>query len=268
LLFIYLLKRGENTEGRNPIKNRLTIAVFSLIIIVGVIPSLVHAANVSDLSVNSLFLLVSNNGPVADAGGPYFGNVDESITFNGSGSYDPDGSIISYKWEFGDGTNGSGEITTNTYYAPDSYTVVLTVTDDMGASDQDITIACINDPPCSPWIDGQINGNVGKEYEYIFVSSDVDGNITFYFIDWGDGHTVEWIGPYEAGIPIRQNHSWSESGTYVIKAKAKDIYGAESRWSYFTVNITRKNKATNNILLLSLFEKFPLLQKMFLLYFI
>ncbi|RLF27130.1 MAG: hypothetical protein DRN05_06070, partial [Thermoplasmata archaeon] len=45
----------------------------------------------------------TNNPPVANADGPYYGMVGEEIEFNGSLSYDPDNDIVSYKWDFGDG---------------------------------------------------------------------------------------------------------------------------------------------------------------------
>jgi hypothetical protein len=57
--------------------------------------------------------------------------VNESIVFNASGIFDLEG-IDSYFWSFGDGTNGTGIITTHTYSQPDTYTVILVVTDEQG----------------------------------------------------------------------------------------------------------------------------------------
>ncbi|NQE04683.1 hypothetical protein C5S32_02320 [ANME-1 cluster archaeon GoMg1] len=59
--------------------------------------------------------------------------VNQTITFNASSSYDPDGTIENYEWDFGDGTNGGGEIVNYSYCAAGNYTVKLTVTDDRGA---------------------------------------------------------------------------------------------------------------------------------------
>lgn len=54
-------------------------------------------------------------------------------TFNASKSYDPDGNITSYNWNFGDGTpNATGMITTHIFMLPGDYTVTLTVTDNDG----------------------------------------------------------------------------------------------------------------------------------------
>jgi len=61
--------------------------------------------------------------------------VGTTVTFNASASYDPDGSIISYEWNFGDGATDSGEIVTHTYTDPGTYTVTLTVTDNEDATD-------------------------------------------------------------------------------------------------------------------------------------
>jgi PKD repeat protein len=58
-----------------------------------------------------------------------------SCTFNGSGSSDPDGSIASYAWDFGDGTSASGASASHTYAVEGTYPVLLTVTDNDGATD-------------------------------------------------------------------------------------------------------------------------------------
>ena len=83
--------------------------------------------------------------PVADANGPYTGCVGESINFDGSGSYDPDGTIVSYQWDFGDGDTGSGVTPSHTYDNCEVYTVTLTVTDNDGLTDTDdstVEITC------------------------------------------------------------------------------------------------------------------------------
>lgn len=55
--------------------------------------------------------------------------------FDGAGSSDTDGTIVSWDWDFGDSATGSGETTTHTYGSGGSFTVTLTVTDDGGLTD-------------------------------------------------------------------------------------------------------------------------------------
>ena len=86
--------------------------------------------------------------PVADAGGPYVGLVGETLTFDGSASSDADGTIESWEWNFGDGSPTEYEpIVTHSYDASGFYPVTLTVTDDDGFSDLDLTTATINSLP-------------------------------------------------------------------------------------------------------------------------
>jgi len=58
--------------------------------------------------------------------------TNQTIIFDASGSYDIDGAIISYHWDFGDGTTGSGKNLAHEYKNPGTYTVILTITDNNG----------------------------------------------------------------------------------------------------------------------------------------
>jgi len=84
-----------------------------------------------------------NQPPIANAGGPYSGNINDEIIFDSSLSYDEDGEIIEYLWDFGDGTNGFGESITHTYVSPGNYTITLTVTDDDEDNSTYTTIATV-----------------------------------------------------------------------------------------------------------------------------
>lgn len=72
-----------------------------------------------------------NKLPVADfTYSPAYPTTMETITFNASESYDPDGTITSYEWDFGDNNTGSGELVQHSYAENGTYLVNLTVTDD------------------------------------------------------------------------------------------------------------------------------------------
>jgi KaiC/GvpD/RAD55 family RecA-like ATPase len=59
---------------------------------------------------------------------------DENVTFDASGSYDTEGTIISYEWSFGDGANGTGTVISHVFTAVGVYTVTLKITDNNGLS--------------------------------------------------------------------------------------------------------------------------------------
>ena len=118
-----------------------------------------------------------------------------------------------------------------------------------------------NDPPNPPTITGTLNGKVRKEYNYGFSSNDPDNNPVYLYIDWGDGTDSGWVGQYASDEVVYVEHSWSERGSYTIKAKAKDEFGIESNWS--TVDISMPRYKTTSMLYWFLEEHpslFPLLR--------
>ncbi|KYK24078.1 hypothetical protein AYK25_01970 [Thermoplasmatales archaeon SM1-50] len=84
--------------------------------------------NATDIAGN----MNDSRSPVAQHDGPYNGFVLQEITFNGSRSFDLDGTITRYLWDFGDGTTENGSRITHTYYSSGSYSVKLIVTDNQG----------------------------------------------------------------------------------------------------------------------------------------
>jgi hypothetical protein len=101
---------------------------------------------------DEVFTLAFNLPPIADADGPYSGDVGESIQLDGTGSYDPDGQIVSYEWDLdndGQYDDATDAITSHSWPYRGVYTIGLKVTDDYGETDTDSASVRITgpDPP-------------------------------------------------------------------------------------------------------------------------
>ena len=86
-----------------------------------------------------------NNPPVANAGADKSVLMGNAVSFDGSGSTD-DGTIVSYQWDFSDGSTASGVHVTHSYVAAGTYTVTLTVTDNGGLTGTDTAVVTVTDP--------------------------------------------------------------------------------------------------------------------------
>jgi outer membrane protein assembly factor BamB len=200
----------------------------------------------------------------AHAEGPEHGLINLPVQFTGStsGGYPP----YSWHWDFGDETTSTEQDPAHTYTNHGNFTVTLTVTDDEDNTSSDtiwIHIQASNDPPNTPTIDGPTSGKVDTSCEYTFSAIDPDGNVVYFYIEWGDGTDSGWIGPYNSGEEITKSHKWSEQGNYTIKAKAKDVFDEESDWTTLEVSMPKnKGKIITIIqeIINWLLEKFPVLE--------
>lgn len=100
-----------------------------------------------------------NLAPVARiAADPVSGEAPLVVRFDGSGSSDPDGSVVGHAWRFGDGAQGSGASVQHSYATAGVYTATLTVTDDDGATALRSVRITVNEPPPPPAEDSDGDG--------------------------------------------------------------------------------------------------------------
>jgi len=181
-----------------------------------------------------------NYPPTADAtaGEPYEGFTNETIRFDGSRSYDIDGSVVSWKWRFNDETILTGEYAEHIFKEPGNYIITLIVIDNEGETDEYKTTVLItdeNNPPEKPSISGPKIGFKNSLYDFSLLSIDPDDNPVQYIIDWGDGKS-EITYYFQSGISIKKSHIWDLPGRYTIRVKAYDN-DSESDISSFTILI-------------------------------
>lgn len=213
--------------------------------------------------------------------GGIFVPVDVILSWNGT---DPNhGDILKYDVYFDD-VNPPRQVESNWTYSswdpPYNLTINMSyywkiVTWDSGGLSTSgpcwIFTTGINHPPGAPIIKGPKGKPVlkslsfvkpgskplpkpGISYNFTFKAIDPDGHDLYYWIDWGDGTTSGWIGPYPSGEEVKRNHTWSWKGTYMVEAKAKDIYGAEGPWGTMPIPI-QPNRFKINLLFCQILER-------------
>jgi PKD repeat protein len=166
-------------------------------------------------------LTVRNVAPIVEASGPYNGLMDSPISFAGTatdaGVVDQSG--LSYGWEFGDGGTATGPLVSYSYAEAGTYSVKLTVTDKDGGSGVDtatVQVTTVKQPPKAV-ISGPDAAKVGQLVAFDGSgSSDIDGGISSYRWEFGDGIT---------GNGEKANHSYSAAGTYLITLGVTDDGG-------------------------------------------
>ncbi|MCU1478501.1 MAG: hypothetical protein JWQ64_3194 [Subtercola sp.] len=147
------------------------------------------------------------------------GHTDLTATFDASGSTDTDGTIATYAWKFGDGATATGKNASHAYAAAGTYSVMLTVTDNQGATGTStasvmVTAPVVNAPPTAAIDSTVTNLSVALDASG---SADSDGTITGYAWNFGDSTT---------GSGKTVNHSYAQAGTYTVTLTVTDNGGA------------------------------------------
>jgi probable HAF family extracellular repeat protein len=162
--------------------------------------------------------LVVNRAPVANAGNAYVQVVGFAVSFDGSASTDADGDVLTYDWDFGDGTTGAGATPEHMYAGEGTFAVSLTVTDPAGARSVATTSATIiNRAPVA----NAGGAYLAAEAEVISfdgsASGDPDGQPVAYAWDFGDGET---------GMGASPTHAYRDDGSYTVTLTVTDPFGA------------------------------------------
>src|SRR5437870_406618 len=156
--------------------------------------------------------------PVADfAAEPSLTSPGSPVTFNASRSSDPNGTIVSYTWEFGDSTVGSGVITTHSYANPGVFTVNLTVTDNRSLSSNATHQVTVDAPPHAAFQFSPGTIYIGTSVSFDGSgSTDTDGTIASYRWDFGDR---------SSGTGVQASHAYAAKGVFGVRLTVADDPG-------------------------------------------
>jgi PKD repeat protein len=183
----------------------------------------IYAIDINGNSVESpTYTFEINAIPTADFSySPTYPSTADTVSFTDL-STDPDGTIVSWDWDFGD-DGGSGDQHPFYSYSDDGiYTVTLTVTDDDGATDiHTDTITVTNVGPTADFAYSPISPTTADIVSFTDISTDSDGTIVSWDWDFGDGNSST------AQHPTHQY----DGGTYIITLIVTDDDGATDTYA-------------------------------------
>jgi PKD repeat protein len=179
----------------------------------------------------------TNKLPTADAGANQATQTLVTLTFNGSGSRDADGTIAMANWIFGDGTTSPGLTATHAYAHAGTYTATLQVIDNRGGFASDTaTVTVANRTPFAN-AGADVAGTTTSAVNlYGGASSDPDGAIASYAWTFGDG---------TSGAGMAVAHTYATAGSYTATLRVTDDKGASASDSTVaTIVVTGGNPPT------------------------
>ncbi|MHC4405388.1 MAG: PKD domain-containing protein, partial [Planctomycetota bacterium] len=207
-----------------------------------------NASQVVDVIMEALEVITYS--PYADAGGPYTGVVGSPITFDASGSYDPDGEIVLYEWDWdSDGVydySSTGPFAEHAWSVAFSDRIRMRVTDDDDLTSYDTADVEVTGGVPPTITDLSLDETVISEYDWVTLTgSFTDPNLLdehTVVIDWDDGT----INPFVLDLGAREfshDHQYLDDGPsgtawhdYTIAVTVSDDTGSDTATTTVTVN--------------------------------
>jgi PKD repeat protein len=171
----------------------------------------------------NLLEIINNRAPIVRiTSAPDKGAPNTVYTFDGVQSTDPDGAIVNYQWEFGDGKKGIGPIVSHRYGKAGSFNATLMVTDNDDASAIGTVSVKVRDgvAPTAKFSVFPQKGDVNTLYTFdASVSDDPDGSIKKYLWDFGNGQTA---------TGVTATMQFKSGGTYFVILTVTDDNGLQN----------------------------------------
>lgn len=164
-----------------------------------------------------LVTVLPNQPPSGIIYHPLIVNIQTPVNFTCECS-DPDGEIVLYLWDFGDGNRAEGVNVTHSYSSHGYYYIILNITDDNGATTTIKSLLKVNHPPV---ISGIIIEVRGREVSFRACATDPDDNLLTYNWDFGDGATAE-------GFEL--THRYRAPGEYTVTCTVTDWEDASATY--------------------------------------
>lgn len=196
-----------------------------------------------------------NHSPVASiAINSGTGQSPLTVEFDASGSSDPDGDFLTYSWSFGDGSEGTGQTTTHTYYTNGTMHATLTVTDTHNATSTASVSITVSAPPIDDKAPQAVitvspSGSIIAATPCRFAGSQSlpsteDDVITSYHWDFGDGG---------AASGEKTSHTFSNPGSYTITLTVRDSNGKTGQ-STRTIHVVSREEYMKTMFLLQVYR--------------
>jgi microbial collagenase len=169
-------------------------------------------------------------------------------------SSDPDGAVVAWFWDFGDGNTSTEQNPAHVYATGDTYLVTLTVTDDEGDSDSTSAQVTVGIPPVA---DFGFSADL-LEVSFTDLSSDPDGSLVAWSWSFGDGnvssqqnpvHAYAAAGSYTVTLTVTDNQGLSASATAEVEVDdlvivdlqngtpVTGLSAATGEWLYFRLEV-------------------------------
>ena len=180
----------------------------------------------------------ANQAPTAvAAASPSTGTAPLAVAFSSAGSFDPDGSIASYHWNFGNGATATGTSPAYTYTAAGTYVATLTVTDNLGATGTataTVTVAAAPAPPSAPTSANASASNRVVTVRWTDTSSNESG---FYIERAAKAKTLNFARVGQVGANVSSFAQSVTAGTWVYRVQAFGAAGTSGYSNQATVRV-------------------------------